>query len=131
MNRNYILGHWILTLLSGPFILILINQLSNSSFGNVLGFFQIYPLMVIIGFMFSIPTYLLLIFIFICIEEKSIKNIYTKIFFILTVVIGIWATTAIIGGTISDNIAISYTIGAIIIGFFFKSKLKYEEKEIE
>ncbi|TDP01001.1 hypothetical protein EV145_105383 [Flavobacterium sp. 245] len=65
------------------------------------------------------------------IKEKSIKNIYTKIFFILTVVIGIWTTTAIIGGTISDNIAISYTISAIIIGFFFKSKLKYEETKVK
>ncbi|KQX10259.1 hypothetical protein [Flavobacterium sp. Root420] len=63
------------------------------------------------------------------IEEKSIKNSYIKIFFTLTVVIGIWITTAIIGGTISDNIAISYTIAAIIIGFFFKSQLKYEEKK--
>lgn len=119
MSRNYILGHWIITLLSGPIILILINQLFNSSFGSILGFFQIYPLMIIMGFMFSIPTYLLLIFIFMFIEEKSIKNSYIKIFFTLTVVIGIWITTAIIGGTISDNIAISYTIAAIIIGFFF------------
>lgn len=129
MSRNYILGHWIITLLSGPIILILINQLFNSSFGSILGFFQIYPLMIIMGFMFSIPTYLLLIFIFMFIEEKSIKNSYIKIFFTLTVVIGIWITTAIIGGTISDNIAISYTIAAIIIGFFFKSQLKYEEKK--
>ncbi|WP_166638449.1 hypothetical protein [Flavobacterium sp. 245] len=49
----------------------------------------------------------------------------------MTVVIGIWTTTAIIGGTISDNIAISYTISAIIIGFFFKSKLKYEETKVK
>lgn len=131
MNRMYILGHWILTLLSGPLILILRNHLSNSSFRNVLSFFEIYPLMIIMGFMFSIPTYLLLIFIFIFIEEKSIKNIYTKIFFILTVVIGIWATTAIIGGILWDDIAISYTVSAIIIGFFFKSKLQDEEEKIE
>lgn len=131
MNRTYILGHWILTLLSGPLILILKNQLSDSSFGSVLSFCEIYPLMIIMGLMFSIPTYLFLIFIFIFIEERSIKSIYKKIFFILTVVVGIWTTTAIIGGTLSDGIAISYTICAIIIGLFFKSKLKDEEEKTE
>lgn len=121
MNYTYIIRHWILTLLSGPIIFILISQLSNPSYRNVLSFFEIYPIMIIMGFMFSTPTYLLLIFIFMFIEEKSIKNLYKKIFFILTVIIGIWTTTTILGGTLSDNIAISYTIGACIFGLILKS----------
>jgi hypothetical protein len=121
MNYTYIIRHWILTLLSGPIIFILISQLSNPSYRNVLSFFEIYPIMIIMGFMFSTPTYLLLIFIFMFIEEKSIKNLYKKIFFMLTVIIGIWTTTTILGGTLSDNIAISYTIGTCIFGLILKS----------
>lgn len=124
MNWTFIGGHWILTLLFGPIIFILKNAVSNLSHHNIFGFIELYPVMLIMGFAFSIPTYLLFSLIFVLIEDKNIKTIYTKIYFILLVLIGIWTTTVLISGTLWFDIAISYSISAVIIGLFFKSDFK-------
>lgn len=124
MNWIYIGGHWILTLLLGPIIFIIKNALSNLSHHNIFGFLELYPVMLIMGFAFSIPTYILFSLIFVLIQDKNIKTIYVKIFFIMTVVIGIWITTALISGTLWFDIAISYSISTIIIGLFFKPDFK-------
>ncbi|TPG39984.1 hypothetical protein EAH81_11835 [Flavobacterium pectinovorum] len=124
MTRIYIMGHWILTLLSGPLILILKKYLLDFDTRNTIEFLEIYPIMIIMGFMFSIPTYLFCILIFNSIEDKNIKINYAKISFILIIIIGIWITTFIISGTLWFDIAVSYSISAITIGFFFKSDFK-------
>lgn len=121
MNRAFIFGHWILTLLCGPIILTLKSYLPNSNTKNVLGFLEVYPIMVIIGLIFSIPTYVLFFFVFELIKDKNIKTIYIKSFFIFIVVIGIWVTTNIISGTLWSDIAISYSLTAIALGLILKS----------
>lgn len=121
MNRVFIFGHWILTLLCGPIILTLKSYLPNSDTKNVLGFLEVYPIMVIIGLIFSIPTYVLFFFVFELIKDKNIKTIYIKSFFIFIVVIGIWVTTNIISGTLWSDIAISYSLTAIALGLILKS----------
>lgn len=121
MNRAFIFGHWILTLLCGPIILTLKSYLPNSDTKNVLGFLEVYPIMVIIGLIFSIPTYVLFFFVFELIKDKNIKTIYIKSFFIFIVVIGIWVTTNIISGTLWSDIAISYSLTAIALGSILKS----------
>ncbi len=125
MNRTFIFGHWILTLLCGPIILTLKSYVPNSTTKNVLGFIEIYPLMVIIGLVFSIPTYLFFILFFELIKYKNIKPIYIKSFFISTVVIGIWVTTNILSGTLWSDIAISYSLVAITLGLFLKSNYNF------
>ncbi|PXY43964.1 hypothetical protein DMB68_16100 [Flavobacterium hydrophilum] len=124
MNWTFIGGHWILTLLCGPIIFILKNAVSNLSDHNIFGFIELYPIMLIMGFAFSIPTYLLFSLIFVVLKNQNIRTIYTKIFFILIVVIGIWITTALISGTLWSDIAISYSITAVITGIFLKSDSK-------
>jgi len=121
MNRAFIFGHWILILLCGPIILTLKSYLPNSNIKNVLGFLEVYPIMVIIGLIFSIPTYVLFFFVFELIKDKNIKTIYIKSFFIFIVVTGIWVTTNIISGTLWSDIAISYSLTAIALGLILKS----------
>lgn len=121
MNRAFIFGHWILTLLCGPIILTLKSYLPNSNTKNVLGFLEVYPIMVIVGLIFSTPTYILFFFVFELIKEKNIKTIYIKLFFIFIVVIGIWITTNMISGTLWSDIPISYSLTAIALGLILKS----------
>ncbi|KUJ63628.1 hypothetical protein AR687_00125 [Flavobacteriaceae bacterium CRH] len=121
MNRAFIFGHWILTLLCGPIILTLKSYLTNSNTKNVLGFLEVYPIMVIVGLIFSIPTYVLFFFVFELIKDKNIKTIYIKAFFIFIVVIGIWVTTNMISGTLWSDIAISYSLTSIALGLILKS----------
>jgi hypothetical protein len=128
MKWDFIFGHWILTLLSGPAIFIIKSTIYDSSDHNIFGFIQWYPLMIILGLMFSIPTYVIICLIFVLTEDQNINIIYAKMFFILFVLIGIWTTTFIISGGLSFDIAVSYSIGAVIAGIFFKSNYRSEEE---
>lgn len=129
MNRDFILGHWILTLLCGPLIFAIIGLCSvewNSD--NLMNYMQLYPIMLFMGFAFSLPTYLIYSFVFRITKNKDIKMIYEKMILIIIVVCGIFITTAIIKGTLWFDIAISYSISSIIIGLFFKLNFKCDKE---
>lgn len=119
------LRHWIFTLLCGPIIFAIINGFtSNWSANNFYGFFQLYPFAIILGLLFSLPTYIFYMLIFLLF--KNIKMIYERIILVTIVIIGVFITTALINGIVWFDLAISYSISSIIAGIFFTMYFKNE-----
>ena len=131
MNSIFLLRHWIFTLLLGPIIFSIINGYSaNWSSRNFSDFFQLYPLMVIMGLLFSLPTYLFYIFITTVLKNKNIKIAYEKTILIIFVISGVFITTALINGTVWLDLAISYSLSTIIATLFFTVYFKNDEGEV-
>lgn len=128
MNSIFLLRHWIFTLLLGTIIFSIINGYSaNWSSRNFSDFFQLYPFMVIIGLLFSLPTYLLYIFITTVLKNKNIKIVHEKTILIIFVISGVFITTALINGTVWFDLAISYSLSSIIATFFFTMYFKNDK----
>ena len=128
MNSIFLLRHWIFTLLLGTIIFSIINGYSaNWSSRNFSDFFQLYPFMVIIGLLLSLPTYLLYIFITTVLKNKNIKIVHEKTILIIFVISGVFITTALINGTVWFDLAISYSLSTIIATFFFTMYFKNDK----
>ncbi|MBE8727663.1 hypothetical protein [Flavobacterium hungaricum] len=124
MNWIYLVRLWILMLISGPIVFMIEMAIAtqNPSGSNLFTNIKFYFLALVIGGLFSIPTFLFAISLFVFLENHNLKSNYIKVILTSTFVIGIFLTLKIIGGTIAMNIAVSYSIPAIIIGSFFKLK---------
>lgn len=121
------LRHWIFTLLCGPIMFAIINGFtSNWTTNNLYGFLQVYPFMILIGLLFSVPTYVFYSILFAVFKNKKIQPIYAKMTLIVIVTIGVFITTALINGTVWFDFALSYSISSIIVGLSLSSK--YEEE---
>ncbi|MBF4517729.1 hypothetical protein IRZ71_15295 [Flavobacterium sp. ANB] len=127
MNWTFTGRHWTFTLLCGPIIFAVINGFdTNWSSNNYFDFFQLYPFMIFIGFLFSLPTYVFYILLLTHFKHKKIKMLNEKIALIIIVMIGVFITTALINGTVWLDLAISYSISSIITGLFFTQYFKDE-----
>jgi hypothetical protein len=130
MNQIFVLRHWTFTLLSGPLIFAIINGFtSNWNGNNLYGFFQVYPFMVFLGLLSSLPTYIFYFFILFIFKNKNVKMIYKRLILVTIVIIGVFITTALINGIVWLDIAISYSIASIIVGIFFTVYFKNDEEE--
>ena len=79
MNKIFIVKHWVFTLLCGPIIFLIVNGFNaNWSSNNIFDFFQLYPFMILIGLLFSLPTYIFCSIIFVSFKTKNIKMIYKQ-----------------------------------------------------
>ncbi|KIO54094.1 hypothetical protein IW18_03610 [Flavobacterium hibernum] len=127
MNLIFIIRHWAFTLLLGPFIFAIINGLNtNWSSKNLFDFFQIYPLMIFMGLLFSLPTYICISILFTVFKNKKIQPCCAKTILMIIVVIGIFITTGLINGTVWFVLAISYSISSITAGIFLMRYFKNE-----
>lgn len=127
MSRIFIARHWIFTLICGPIIFAIINGLNaNWSSRNFFDFLQLYPLMMLMGLLFSMPTYILYSIMFVVFKNKEIQIIYAKIILIIIVIIGVFITTALINGTVWFDLALSYSISSIFVGLYFMLYFKNE-----
>lgn len=124
MKWEFVIWHWVLTLLCGPIFFSIVKSLNDSNGGSFFSLLEIYPIMLFMGLAFSLPTYIFYSFVFNAIKNKSIKMIYRKMILIITVVTGIFITAALINGTWWFDIAISYSIASIITWLFFNMKFE-------
>lgn len=129
MNLIFIARHWAFTLLLGPFFFAIINGLNTTwSLKNLFDFFQLYPFMILMGLLFSLPTYICISILFTFFKHKKLQSIYAKTILMIIVVIGIFITTGLINGTVWFDLALSYSIAAIATGIFF---IQYYKNETE
>lgn len=130
MSRVFIARHWTFTLLCGPIIFAIINSFyANWSSTNLFDFFQLYPFMILMGLLFSLPTYIFYSIIFAVFKNKKIQPFYAKIILIIIVVIGVFITTALINGIVWFELALSYSISSVIVGLFLMLHFKKEDEE--
>ncbi len=124
MNWNYLFKHWFGTLALGPIIAQVVAYYSLDKSHAFFGFFEYYPLYLFFGLFFSTPTYVLYGFLYHFLAMKNFPYRYAKPILISISVLGVFTTFWLIGGSMSFNGAISYSISSILTGLFFKLNFK-------
>lgn len=124
MDWSYFYKHWFTTLLLGPVISQIVMYTDVFDSHSVVSFLEVYPISLIFGLIFSTPTYILYSFIYSFLAKKNTKIIYAKPILIAFAVAGVNVSFWLIGGSMSVDGALSYSIASIIAGLFFKLEFK-------
>lgn len=124
MNWSYFYKHWFGTLLLGPIIAMIIEYYTNENSQTIFGFLEVYPIFLIVGLMYSTPTYILYGFIYYFLGQKNINLIFSKIVLIFFAVNGVIITFWLLGGSWSIDGILSYCIASMISGLYFTLDFK-------
>jgi uncharacterized membrane-anchored protein len=126
INSGFLFKHWFFTLLLAPAISQIISFIALLHSKLMFGLLEMYPIVLIISFVFSIPTYILYGFVYYYLANKSSSVLIAKSILIVLTIIGIYITLAIIDGTIALEIALSYSIASVLTGLLFKLEFQFE-----
>ena|SRR5215217_1126460 len=91
MNISYPLRQWLITISLGPLILPLI-ELSLNNFRNAIGLLEVYPLFLLFGIAFSLPTLLVYFIIYRFLTKRQNPEWIVKANLNLVAILGIAAT---------------------------------------
>lgn len=129
MNFSYLFKHWFATLTLAPIISEIINLLFTPNSNKILGLLEVYPITVIFGFIFSVPTYIIyfLVYYFLGIKNINIKT--SKLILITLAVIGIIVSFSITFNNREPEITIAYILSSIISGIIFKLSFKNDNNK--
>lgn len=119
MNWIYIFKHWFSTLLVAPILSDIINYY-YTDIQTLLNLTSVYPITVIFGLFFSIPTYIILGIIYYILVKKGIKPLYIKPILLSFCIIGIIISFYIIFNNREENTALAYSLTAIFFGMIYK-----------
>ena len=122
MNQNYLLKHWLTTILLAPFLLSVYDWVIEPIPGKVIGLIEIYPVFLLFAFVLSLPTVIVYYFTFRLLMNRNANPVLTKIALITLTVVGTATTILIIGGSLSKTLAFAYSATAIVTGCTFKIK---------
>src|SRR5688500_17698464 len=99
MRRNYLLKHWLLTLVLAPFLPDVYMFIFKPASGQMTGLLEIYPLFLFFSLLYSLPTLLVYFIVFMLLIEQGTSPAFTKFILIALTVIGITMTILSIGGS--------------------------------
>ena len=119
MNWSYLLKHWFSTLLFAPIISDIINYFFKDTH-TLFNLTSVYPITVIFGLFFSLPTYIILGITYYILDKKSVKPLYIKPILLSFCTIGIIISFYIIFNNREENIALAYLVTSIFFGFIYK-----------
>ncbi|MFD1601498.1 hypothetical protein ACFSJW_15755 [Flavobacterium artemisiae] len=122
MDWIYLIRLWLFTIIYGPIIFLIKIFLETSNGSNLFSNMQFYVLAFVLGGLFSIPTFVFAAVFFIFLENHNLKRNFIKAALTLTFIAGIFATLRIINGSVAMDIALSYSIAALIVGISFRLK---------
>lgn len=128
MNFSYLLKHWFATLTLAPITSEIINLLFIQNSNKIMGLLEVYPITVIFGFIFSIPTYSIYYLAYYFLGEKNVNIKTSKLILITLSVIGIIVSFSITFNNREPEITIAYIFTSIITGLFFKLNFKETNK---
>ena len=128
INFGYLFKHWIFTLIIGPIISQIIAFLPVFYPSQAVGLLEMFPIVFIASFIFSIPTYIVYALVYYYFSTKDLSILYSKTILNVIPVIGFFITTAFIVGLLWNFIAVSYSISSIITGLIFNLDFKHEEE---
>ncbi|WP_298394233.1 hypothetical protein [Flavobacterium sp.] len=136
MNWNYLFKHWFGTLVFAPFIFDLFC-LFDENLANIAGLIEVYPITLIFGLLFSLPTYILYGIIYYYLANKEVSILYSKITLIVFTTLSILITFNIVFHAREPIGGYVYAITSIILGILLKlnfkndnNKLNYQNKRI-
>jgi len=131
IDWSYLFKHWIFSLLLGPVISQIIAFIPVFYPSQAIGLLEIFPVVFIVSLVFSIPTYIIYALVFDYISTKDLPILLSKTILNSIPIIGVFITTAFIGGTLWYFIAVSYSISSIIIGVIFNLNFQEEEENVQ
>jgi len=129
MKREYVIGHWVLTILLGPFTSQAIQYIWGTNPHQVVGLLEVYPITLLFSIAFSLPTFLVYLTCFYFFSRHHINFVISKVILIVVSVLGIYITQTIIKGTMSQNIIIAYSVTAIIVGLILRIRKSKIDKQ--
>ncbi len=127
MNKSFVIGHWVLTLILAPLMSQAIEYIFGKDPHQVVGLLEVYPITVIFSIVFSLPTFLIYLACFYFLSKHSIHLALSKAILISISIIGIFVTEKIIQGSMSPDVIIAYSFTAFIVGLLLnlnKTKTK-------
>lgn len=119
MNWSYLLKHWFSTLLVAPIITDIINYFFKDTH-TLFNLTTVYPITVIFGLFFSLPTYFIIGLTYYALNKKSVNSNNIKLFILIVCSIGIIISFYIIFNNREKNIALAYLVTSIFFGLFYK-----------
>lgn len=128
MNWSYLFKHWLGTLFIAPIISELINILFIPTSNKIVGLVEVYPITIIFGFIFSIPTYIIYSIAFYFLGTKNVKIITSKLILITLSIIGIIISFSIAFNNREHEITTAYILASLATGIFFKLKFVENQK---
>jgi surface polysaccharide O-acyltransferase-like enzyme len=129
MNFSYLFKHWFATLTLAPIISEIINLLFIPNSNKIVGLLEVYPIAVIFGFIFSIPTYIIYFLVYYLLGSKNINIKTSKLILITLAVIGIIISFSITFNNREPEITIAYILSSIISGIIFKLNFKNDHNK--
>jgi hypothetical protein len=121
MKRGYVIVHWGLTLLLAPVIFQAILIFLSESVHHVVSMQEVYLVELIVGFVCSIPTFIIYLFAFYYLFKYNIPSLIAKTILVAISVIGIFLTFYLLfHENMSSNIAFAYSFTSIVIGSLLK-----------
>jgi Sec-independent protein secretion pathway component TatC len=122
MRRTFVVGHWALTLLLAPFTSQALQYILLPNPHRIAGLLEVYPIALIFSIAFSLPTFLVYLTCFHFLSKQNVNWRISKLILIAVSVIGICITMSIIQGSMSQDMAIAYSLTALIAGLLLKLK---------
>lgn len=119
MNWLYLIKHWFSTLLIAPILSDVINYY-YIDIETLFNLTSVYPITVIFGLFFSLPTYTILGITYYILDKKSVKPLYIKPILLSFCTIGIIISFYIIFNNREENTVLAYSLTSIFFGFFYK-----------
>ena len=121
MNWSYLFKHWFSTILVAPILSDIINYY-YTDIQTLLTLTYVYPITVIFGLFFSLPTYIILGITYYILDKKGIKPLYIKPILLSLCTIGIILSFNIIFNNREENTVLAYSLTSIFFGIIYKIK---------
>lgn len=131
MRGTFVIGHWALTLLIAPFTSQAIQYFFGTNPHQIFALLEVYPITLIFSIVFSLPTFLTYLICFYFLSKHNLNWTIAKFILIAISVIGVYITTAMIKGSMSQDIAIAYALTAFIVGLLLKLKPAYGNTQVK
>lgn len=119
MNWLYLIKHWFSTLLIAPILSDVINYY-YTDIETLFNLTTVYPITVIFGLFFSLPTYFIIGLTYYALNKKGVNSNNIKLFILIVCSIGIIISFYIIFNDREKNIALAYLVTSIFFGLFYK-----------
>lgn len=129
MNFGYLFKHWFATLTLAPIISEIINLLLFPNTNKIVGLLEVYPITVIFGFVYSVPTYIIYFLVYYFLGSKNINIKTSKLILITLAVIGIIVSFSITFNNREPEITIAYILSSILSGIIFKLSFKNDNNK--
>src|SRR5690606_22152493 len=127
MQWSYLFKHWFATLLIAPFLTDLLFYIDPNNH-KIGGFVEVYPIIIWLSFLFSIPTYAVYSIVFYYLKKKQFSLIFSKRILTAISVVGIFITFTLIFPDIYFPATLAYMLTSLVTGIFFKLEKRLPAK---